>query len=109
MQSIKGIKSMTYYHRLDTLKIERWSRRLSWYYLVSIPLSILFSAINLYRLFSSPEYVDLLSPIDSPWVKWHFTAEFIMAVLYPVVPFLLLQGVSKAIRYLLAMRSEMDA
>ena len=86
-------------------KIERWTRRFASLMLLSIILSSLGFVGNLYSMLSNSAAYAVLEGTETFWLKSDVVGEGIYAILKFVVLYLLLQGLSKIIRYLLNLKT----
>ena len=94
-----------YHNELHLLGIERWARRLAWYYLILSLLNALASAYYSVAVWVNPERMGLFVE-NNVWNKLLTVFATFENVFSFVFYYLLLQGIVKLIRYLLAMKNE---
>jgi hypothetical protein len=93
------------------IKIERWARRFAWLTLVWLILSLLSFVLVFENALSSVEGFDLLeafyvfSEVVNLWDKSRILVSTIDAIFGFLAIYLLLQGLSKIIHYLLNLKS----
>ncbi len=86
-------------------KIARWTRRFASLMILGIIFTLLGFGGALYTMLSNSTAYAVLSGIENFWLKSNVVVEGIYAILNFVALYLLLQGLSKIIRYLLNLKT----
>jgi len=97
-----------YHDKLYLLKIERWARRFAWYFLAGLVLGMFSLVYKGIAIFVNPESMGLLGKYANIWVKLLIIFGSAKAIFVNFSIYLLLQAISKTIRYLLALKEDME-
>jgi hypothetical protein len=95
-----------YQDRHSLLRLEKWTKWLRWYFLLIAALGFISTVFRLIDVWKNPLALGANYWENNIWYKsLIFTRDF-RSVFFGVFAFLLLTGISKAIRYLLALEAE---
>lgn len=95
------------YDLTQILKIETWVRRLSWISALGLVLGGLALVVNLYYVFFWPDAISWDYDYPRNWSNAFFAFNHVRSYVLMGFTFLMLRGLSKIIRWLVAFRKSL--
>ena len=92
------------------MQIEKWARRLSYYYLIVFGLVIIGTIIQLIQVWRDPYASPYLYVFYGANIRYGtalFVSESLATVLASILPYLALRATAASIRYLLALKAKL--